>query len=155
DATVLGGHLNVGPYGTVEPYAYSYVHRGGSFKVLSNGWISFSVPYSVDYLLSASSDPYAYARCGWGVGLDLSVGSRYKSELHWFDMEALPGEILNDKYEGILYGRLYGRANDEGAFWVFAQADAQAYSAVPVPGTFILLGSGLLGLRIISLRKKE
>jgi hypothetical protein len=59
----LSSTSQAGPYGQVYPGTYSDSERGGSFtyKGLTAGYVTISIPFSLSYNISASSDPGAYA----------------------------------------------------------------------------------------------
>lgn len=117
-------------------WASARAERYGTFTVSGEGFVVIGIPYEIEVSLNSPS-AYAYA----GVYLNLSdqpEGQR------WSSAGAELWEEGSD--DGWIWVSFYFHNGDTGYF--SASLDTYTSSPVPLPGTFVLLGSALLGLSL-------
>ncbi len=136
-------------FGT-EAWASASAERYGTFTVSGEGLVAIGVPYEIEVSLSSFA-----ASASTDIWIELSNSEEWDSGRFSYS------EVILEK-EGDVDG--LGTWTDSGWVWVTlyfedgetgyftASLDTSASSPVPLPGTFVLLGSALLGF---SLGKKS
>lgn len=150
-STVLSATTSVGPYGQISPYADSTSNRWGDFTYTgtSPGYVTVSIPFTLSFKISASSDPGAFAYGFISVWGDLFRGADSGGGTHFYQYledYAIDGQTIEDSISGTLYLKKMFYPGDIGNLDVGVYTNSSAYSAIPIPTPIILLGSGLLGL---------
>ncbi len=148
----LSATTSVGPYGQLSPYGDSTSNRWGDFKYTgsSPGYVTVSIPFTLSFTLSASTDPDAFAYGYLYVWGDLFRGmADGGGGTHfWQNLEdyATPGQYIEDSISGTLNLRKMFYPGDIGNLDIGVLTNSSAYSAIPIPSTILLLMSGLLSL---------
>lgn len=149
-SSLLYVHSKTGPNGEVFPGSETEIFRFGLFEYIGvePGYVIFSIPVKIDFYLSSSPIPEAFAEGSINAWIYLG----YKMDGYY--KVSSEGIVLEDSvYSGD--SRIYNiedeftiikkyKFRDIGVFAVELNADSKAY--VPIPSTFILLVSGLICL---------
>ena len=157
--TQLGATVSLAPDGINTDFAYGEAgaEYWGELLALEEGFLYFSVDYFISQNLSAPC-PDDWAE-GWAsVGVELFSYNSDENE-SWLENYVEDGESGYWDNSGTLTVSLWLDEGDEAMFYVWADAEAAAYSEyceeIPEPAAMMLLGSLATGLfSMASLRKK-
>ena len=157
--TQLGATVSLAPDGINTDFAYGEAGAEyyGELVALEDGFLCFSVDYFISQNLSAPC-PDDWAESWVSVGAELSSYNGDQDE-RWLENYVEDGESGYWDNSGTLTVSLWLDEGDEAMFYVWADAEAAAYSEyceeIPEPAAMMLLGSLATGLfSMASLRKK-
>lgn len=140
DGSYLYANSNVGPYGVLLPYSISYVERGGYFTASEE--VKISIPYTIFYEASASSDSNAHAE--FQILIEAWLGNYSGASLYYYEVykDLYAGEYIKESFSDTIELSLEFSPNQDGYFVLSAKVDPSAYSEVPLPSAMTLLGMG-------------
>ncbi len=128
--------------------AWASAERYGTFTVSGEGLVAIGIPYEIEVSLSsfaASASTYIWIKLSNSEDEESGSGRFSDSEVI-LDKEGDVDGLGTWTDSGWVWVTLYFEDGETGYFT--ASLDTDASSPVPLPGTFVFLGSALLGLSL-------